>query len=291
MQLPHFCYHCRSLLPQIKDAFVLDHHSGKVFCSEPCILQFHRPYLDFFTQQEHERRSQLGLLDEPFKLNDQQQYDLVGQVVSAPDRKSILKDELGMEFAVLIKQSQGSHGVPQLTALVIAHLFKGKPSFIFHHLFTASEALVLQYAPASTASSDPITAPVTGLATADFEQDLAGLKQYLWQELIRLQKLGMAIPVFNSPNHEEFKLETLEHPQEVYQFFHRPSLQSVVFINDVSGGEDIFYSFVLCYQGSAAQGKSNAASTWIPLYSFVSKDPELYYFFKQGACLTRRSVN
>lgn len=304
---PYFCTSCLEEVVNIDQAFVLDDKSTKYFCSEDCIVDFHKPFIDHFKVQENDWRKELTCEKEKLLLGSKEQKYWLDQNLAQPDEVWLYQDAVGTEYFCLIKRCGVSMDSPYV--IVVCHLFHLKPSFIFHHTFTRNFNLLEKYRWGKAYSTKEFQQNEVEsdtnfgeeiLLSKDLMQEIELLRSQLLSELI-LMRSESDIPLEGFSAYEKYIEKTIDKPDETFEYKTKDGQLLLVNISDQQEKSKTIYYFVLSMKLSPEmmnRQTQNAASFGgkdrpmiIPVLAFPSLDSHIYQFYKRGHCVSKRSLN
>lgn len=305
--IPYFCTTCSEKVAQIDQAFVLDEKSSKYFCSEECIVAFHRPYIEFFQNQEEHWRTQFKCENEKILLSQKEQQHWIDINLKQPDEVWLLEDAVGSEYFCLIKRCGVSLDSAYL--VVICHLFNLKPSFVFHHVFTRNLKFLEKFrwgksydkgdlSKKKLAAHEDTSEDV--VLSKDLMQEIELLRSQLLSELILL-RTDSDIPLEGFSAYEKYLEKTIDKPDETFEYKTKDGHMLLVNISDQQEKSKTIYYFVVSMKLTpdvmskhAHLVNTNGAverPMIIPVLAFPSIDSHIYQFYKRGHCINKRSLN
>ncbi len=244
----YYCTECKKILDDSSRLLFVDEHSSKGFCSEECIEDFHLPLVKHFEKEELVLREKYDLLKESisFKLTKA----LVDEVLYSPDEIYCLSNDIGDRFYHAIKKvSDRTHIV------VITSLFKKEPSFVYGTIVTNSLILLDEYRQGEPVAlinwqkkkSDQIHMPDDSRAEIPDEEDIAFVqllesKKSKVLALLLIKRKEQDIPIEQFSDYDSCFQETLDHPDEVFEF---KDNEGDVFFHYIKNYGPYFY-VVLC---------------------------------------------
>lgn len=306
-KIPYFCTCCSEKVVNIDQAFVLDEKSSKYFCSEECIVAFHRPYIEFFQSQEDLWRKKFQCVDEKVLLSQKEQQYWIDLNLKQPDEIWLLEDAVGSEYFCLIKRCGVS--LDSTYVIVLCHLFNLKPSFVLHHTFTKNLKFLEKYRwgrsfgkgdlqqkqrnPEDNSSQDVVL-------SKDLMQEIELLRSQLLSELI-LMRTDNDIPLEGFSAYEKYMEKTIDRPDETFEFKTKDGHMLLVNISDQQEKSKTIYYFVVSMKltpdvmAKHAHLVDGVGATdrpmIVPVLAFPSIDSHIYQFYKRGHCINKRSLN
>lgn len=321
LELPYFCTCCGASVAQINQAFVIDDKSSRYFCSESCIVDFHKGYVNYFEDQEKKWRKNLKILDEKVLLSTKEKQHWLDQVLITPDEMWLVEDALGLEYYCLIKRCGMS--VDSAYLVLVCHMFHLKPSFVLHQFFTKETKLLDYYrwgksfsqsqAASKEQSREEISKNISRensdnsaalgeevILSKELLQEIELLRSQLLSELI-LMRSDSDIPLEGFSAYEKYMEKTIDQPDESFEFKTKDGQQLLVNISDqLEKSKSLFY-FVVSMKLSPevmlqhTQGrfleKNGKRPMIIPVLAFPSIDVHIYQHYKKGNCINKRSLN
>lgn len=307
VSIPYFCTCCLKNVVHIDQAFVLDEKSTKYFCSEDCIVTFHRPFIEYFQEQENQWRKSFKIENEKLLLSQKEQQYWIDQNLKQPDEIWLLEDAVGSEYFCLIKRCGVS--MDSTYVIVISHLFNLKPSFVFHHTFTKNINFLEKYRWGKAFGKGDLSnlkretskdASEDVVLSKDLMQEIELLRSQLLSELILMRK-DKDIPLEGFSAYEKYMEKTIDKPDETFEFKTKDGHMLLVNISDQQEKSKTIYYFVVSMKLSPdlmskhTQFVNNQGSIHqpmiIPVLAFPSVDSDIYQFYKRGHCINKRSLN
>jgi hypothetical protein len=279
----YLCTECKKRIDNVQDVLFVEDVSNRGFCSETCIINFYRHYMNIFEQEELEFRQMLGLAaDEAidFGADENETYQ---QVLYAPTEVWLETSELKEEYYthILKLDIQGT-----VYCIFVCSYFDAGPSFIFHKCFTRNEELVNKYR-----SGSRYTGKVSVLDDEEIEEFEGELElppevmeeverkksEYLAELLAARSPSDIEFEEF--PSYEQYLPMTLEDPDEIYEREDNSEENLSTYIKSFQQGGMGFYYVVLCWKCDL---KGVDGDVLIPVLSFPSVDNELYKEYALG---------
>lgn len=321
IELPYFCTCCGEVVDHINQAFVIDDKSSRYFCSENCIVEFHKNYIDYFEKQEKKIRKELKIDKEKLLLSGKEKQFWLDQILVVPDEMWLVEDALGLEYYCLIKRCGMS--VDSTYLILICHMFHLKPSFVLHQVFTKDNSLLDFYRWGKSCSKDQengkkksfddlkkqiqkeqtennVSIGEEVVLSKELIQEIELLRSQLLSELI-LMRSESDIPLEGFSAYEKYMEKTIDQPDESFEFKTRDGQQLLVNISDQLEKAKSLYYFVVSmklspeYMAQHTYGKFTEANSKrpmiIPVLAFPSTDIHIYQHYKKGHCINKRSLN
>ncbi len=222
----YYCTECKIIIDDLSHMLFVDDHSAsssRGFCSEECIEDFHLPLVKYFEKEELVLREKLNLLNEiiSFKLT----APLVDEVLNSPDEIYCFGNDIGDRFYHAIKIMNDKTYV-----IVITSLFKNEPSYVYGTILTNSPELLDEYRQGEVIAYGQWMKKKDGFEMANEEShempdeaDLAFMqllesKKSKILALLLINRKDQDIAIENYSEYDSCFQDTLEHPDEVFEF-------------------------------------------------------------------------
>lgn len=290
MESPHkrkrtfFCTKCQRMIFSLDAALLVEEGQLKGFCSENCILAFYTPYMEYLKVEEAGLRKHYGLENEEFALKNQEQ--LLAKTLENPKEVWFDVNELGEEsYAFIGHTSTELH--PNIFVVVLTHIFNRTPSLVLFHTITADQRLMDEYKWGQKIEdlSKFLDEKVNELPMQEMDvpqeviDSMEQKKSTFLAELIK-HRLPSDIAMEDFPLYESFVTETLQRPDEIFQYEDEEGRKVYTYIKFCEKNKISFYSFVICLKISADE--ETEEDILVPLLSFPSLDVEMYHRYRKG---------
>lgn len=286
-----FCENCRQKLHDIHEIHYIEENSDRGFCGEKCILEFYRPYMREFETEELEFRTQLNLPSEEVSIEVLGLDQYLSQTLDHPAEIWEYESAINQHFYTHILSFV--HDEQLYYKVLITTYVEGSPSFVFYRLITKSNDLVDLYrrefqvevsevevlgSPESTEreSGSPqgsnLSSSQLNLAN-ELIEEIESKKSFLLAEMLTKRSPG-DIELEEFPSYDEYLDQTLQNPDEVYEFEDESGDILHTCIRSYQIGKLPFFYILLTlpYKVPGSDDKI----TLIPILGFPSVDKELY---------------
>lgn len=288
----YFCMECKKRIDTVDNVLFIEDVFNRGFCSEECIMNFYRPYIAVFQQEEEALRQTLSLpslLNEILTLgiDEKEQERYLQDALYSPQEVWLDTSELQEKYYTHILKIEKPHLNASFYLVVICSYFESSPSFIYHKTFSQSEDLVqlyrtgdkveLQLVDDGTGSNKQVSDQEIELSAEIIEQMELKKSQLLAELLAAKDPSDIDFDEFI--DYEKFLTSTLENPDEVYERLDDEGELMATFIKSFKEAEHCFYYVAICWK-CKLEGLSE--QFLIPILSFPSIDNGLYQEYAVG---------
>ena len=253
----YYCHECKTPVTGSDSLFFIDDQSIKSFCSEECIEDYHLPLVKYFEKDIQNLREFHHDTNAAQTVVDQK---LVNDVLMSPDEIYRFSNELGESFHHFIKRINSEWVV------VIASIFKGEPSFIFGAWATNTTGLINEFRQGSALvvsewkkkQKGPKTIAERSETETDedsvFLQLLESKKSKLLAHIL-IKRKDQDISIEEFGHYESCFQETLDHPDEVFEYKDNEGDIFFNYIKNYNAAENFFY-IVSCLKRKGSEGET-----------------------------------
>ena len=135
----YFCNACRCNIPKIEDLLFVE-ESKRGFCSEKCIIDFFKPYMISFENEEIQVRETLDIEPGEVDLQIFQDKNLFEEVLYNAQEVRVEKNDLYEEFYTHIHPIHDG-----MYYILICSYYEGEPAFVFFKTITKNLDLLKFY--------------------------------------------------------------------------------------------------------------------------------------------------
>lgn len=287
-----FCENCRTQIDDVSQIHFVEDHSDRGFCSEKCILQFYRPYMELMEQEEFQFRSQLGLPPEEGHNELLAQNHYIQLALNSPTEIWQVENDLGQKFYTHILEIRV--GGQDVFMILLCSYIDGSPSFVFYRTITMHKDLVDLYRRDVEVEIDEIDeADISEMdqkmqITQDVMEQIEFKKSTLLADML-LKREPNDISFERFSDYDDYMEETLTDPDEVYEY------------EDEEG--DIIHTCIKSYQKDSSsffyillalpfrESANSKEIVMIPILGFPSNDKNLYPKYATGKRLDEALKN
>ena len=269
----YFCEACRKQLPDVSEIHYVEENSDRGFCSDKCIMDFYRPFLQVLEKEEAEFRKILDIEQEdPFlEITSSQNY--LQQALKRPQEIWVVTNDLDQSFYTHILKIQ--HKQQSLYFILICSYVEGEPAFVFYRMATQHIELVEKYRRDDVYKGESSQQPVSARVPSEVFESVEFKKSKLLAEMLT-DRSPHDIALEDFVNYEQFFQQTLEDPDEVFEKLDDESDTIHTYIKSFKLGDESFFYVVvgLLYESDDPM--------IIPIISFPSVDKKMYPQYAQG---------
>tara|TARA_Y100000768_G_scaffold388390_1_gene384009 strand:+ start:8420 stop:9292 length:873 start_codon:yes stop_codon:yes gene_type:complete len=283
----YFCEHCRKKIPELGDIHFVEENSDRGFCSEQCILNFYKPYMQEIEKEESFFRSKLNLPE------DEGHNELLGNehylelALNQPHEVWILENDLEQTFFTHIL----TLNVDSFTfyfILICTHV-EGTPSFVFYRTLTGSEELVAKYrrdfryeeqksGDAAKEQGDEVSEEII--------EEIELKKSSFLAHVLQLRSEN-DIPLEHFLNYDKFLERTVHNADEIYEYIDEDDEALKIHIKSFVEDKSSFFYIVVLMKIKDNSGRE----LHVPIIGFPSTDQNLYKYFATGKRLSENLKN
>ena len=279
----YFCTECKKRIDSVEEILFVEDASNRGFCSESCILNFYRPYMDVFLQAELKLRKKLSIPNPEVEniLMEAEEEHFFQKVLYSPDEVWLDTSELQEKYYTHILKIENIEILNPLYLIVTCSYFESSPSFVFHKTVTSSEALMEKYR-----TGNKIDIQIEEVKNVEQEIELP--PELLEQmDLKKSQLLAELLAARDSSDidfeefmdYEKFLSSTLDNPDEIYEIIDEQGELMATFIKSFKEGQFCFYYVAICWKCDLVGVNEQIL---VPILSFPSTDNKLYQDYAVG---------
>ncbi|RLA65865.1 MAG: hypothetical protein DRQ88_04220 [Epsilonproteobacteria bacterium] len=271
----YFCNKCGTIFEQSADVLFVEDDSTRGFCSESCIEEFFRPMVRVFEKIEESLRNEYSL-DEEESLKYLESSAYLEKLLKEPEEVWLHKNDFGEKYYFIISTFKDQKGEVFYLASICL-FYQSRPSFLFLVTATSSEKLISEFR-VGTKLNDrlPMGANLNDSKEAEIVKTIERKKSFILAELLRLRE-NSDISFYEFSEFESYIDPTIDGPDEVFSFIDEAGDKIQTFIKAFDNDQGAFFYFVTCL-------KLNRKSEdgLVPIFSFPSRDGNIYRKFSQG---------
>lgn len=284
----YICTECKKNISSVSEVLFIEDVSNKGFCSEICILNFYKSYMDYFLKEEHELRAQFKIGSETDIDFKDRQEEIFHQVLYGPNEVWLDVSELREEYYThILKVELKKNDFVYL--IFICSYFDSSPSFIYHKCFTRNENLVASYQVGKKVEikniikeeeQEHIEEQLENQIDLPFEilEQIDQKKSQFLAELLS-NRLDADIQYEEFFLYDKFLEQTLDDPDEIYDREDNHGEELSTYIKSFQQGPESFFYIVLCWKCRVEHVDGDVL---VPILSFPSIDQGLYKDYAKG---------
>lgn len=295
MENLYFCESCRTQLTDAGELHYVEDNSDRGFCSENCILNFYRPFMQYFEQVEKDFRKELALENEKLPIELLESNDYLQRSLDHPTEIYKFETDIGQVFHTHVTELL--HNSRSYFCILITSYIDETPSFVFYRTFTGSQSLLSKYRVGELVSDafQTVASSVKSDSEGDVEvsdemlEEVEAKKSMILADLLGTRSdddIGFEDFIF----YDEFLEKTLHSPDEIYEYLdeHGDKIFSNIksFVKDK---KSFFYIVLTLPYKYKTEGGTNTVQ--IPVLGFPSIDKELYPKYAQGRLINEKLKN
>ncbi len=287
----YFCECCRKQIENVGDLHFVEDHSDRGFCSEKCIKDFYRPYMQQLEIEEKEQRKSMQILAEEDDLDYLANEHYLNQALYHPHEKWLLENEMGQKFYTHILNIETELG--PLYFILICSCIDNDPSFVFYRMVTRHIPLKEYYQRdipvEENDSSEKYVKDIEDQyeIPADIIELLENKKSQILAQMMQERSPGdIAIEDFTS--YDKFLEQTIENPDEIYEYEDAEGDVLNNFIKSFKVKELSFFYVAILYPYQIEKTGDKAV---LPIMGFPSVDNNLYPNYALGKNLNEKLKN
>ncbi len=293
----YFCEKCRTSVKEASELHFVEENSDRGFCSEKCILEFYRPFMQKFEQEESVWREQLMLGVEANCRELLGSEDHLQKTLDEPTEIYVFETNTAQQFYTHIHELK-INGDLYFSILILSYI-DDSPSFVFYRTLTQSQGLTALYRRGSTVELERDTQKDGAEILSTMTDDEIQLAQEILEEVESKKSMLLADMLMKRSDSDiEFErfhifdkyLElTMAAPDEVYEFLDEHGDKIFTNIKSFKTLEESFFYIVLALPYKNKKGSKS--SVQVPILGFPSNDKDLYPKYAQGTALNEKLKN
>lgn len=293
----YFCEKCRIQVLDASELHFVEEGSDRGFCSENCILDFYKPYMLRFEQEEQEWRKELMLGAEKNCEQLLTSDDHLQKTLDEPSEVFVFETNTGQLFHTHINELQ-VNGELYFSILIVSYI-EGSPSFVFYRTLTQSQGLTALYRRGDFVEpSKDVQKEQSELLSTMTDEEIELAEEILDEVESKKSMLLADLLMKRSDNDIDFErfhyfdkyLElTTAAPDEVYEFIDDHGDKLFTNIKSFKLDEEFFFYIVFTLPYKNKQGVQS--SVQVPVLGFPSNDKDLYSVYAQGTALNEKLKN
>ena len=284
-----FCENCRIKVEDVTTLQFVEENSDRGFCSESCILEFYRPFMSFFEDEEDDLREKLGLQHEDQYLDITSNKHYLNTCLSSPNEVWSYETDLGQVFYThILPINQNGEN---LFFILICSYVEDSPSFVFYRTASSSIDFVNFYRKDDKVEFSEISTE----SYSNDEQDIDLSNEILEElELKKSQLLANIltarsesdIPLEDFISYDKYLSETIDSADDVFEYDDEEGDRINTFIKSYYVDNISFFYIVL-----TKQYKVEDEINVLPIIGFPSNDQNVYLEFSRGKKLNSTLKN
>ena len=278
------CENCRKTLNNNNQLQYVEENSDRGFCSESCILDFYRPYMEILEKEEKTWREELSLSHDTDHLHLLAENHYLDNVLNSPHEVWKLQLNTGQELFTHI--SVLKIGSQDLFYIAVCTHYDNEPSFVYYRTITSSPKLLDKYRRNEKIVREKVERiSDQNVLAMEIIEELENKKSSALAEMMMNRK-DSDIPLEEFISFDKYLQLTLENPDEIYLDEDVDGDRVFIQIKSfVSQGESFFYVVVtLKYEDSSGE-------RYLPVIGFPSLDDELYTIYAKGIRVDSKLTN
>ena len=268
-----FCENCRGKVQKASDLHFIEDHSDRGFCSEKCIMEFYRPYLNWLEKEEIKLREELNIDKEETYAEITSSQIRLKSALESPDEIWILSNETEQQFFTHIAKLNLQGRV--LYYILICSYVDNEPSFVFYRTATTHIELVDKYRRDSVYRPTNEKLDATSKVPSEIFEMVEQKKSEMLANLLAQRSVhDIAFEEFT--NYDEYFNHTIEEPDEVFENEDDTGDTLYTYIKSFKLGDESFFYVVVGYLFESDE------QVLIPIISFPSVDKKIYPLYAVG---------
>jgi len=290
----YFCNFCRTKIEKIELVQFVEEHSDRGFCSEKCIMDFYRPYMNALEEEESLFRHELNLANEEELLEYLASDHHMQAALSYPSEIWVYLDDLDQTFYThILKIDEGN-----AYFIIICSYVENGPSFVFYRTATVSLDLLSKYKRGDLRSdiiegqvrkndqnlSKDLKIPTEVLEEVELK------KSHLLAEMLNIRKeIDISFEKFYL--YDSYMGQSFEFPDEIYEYRDDDGDKLHIYLKSIKSDENSFYYIVInfAYEYLSEDGLNKLVL--IPIIGFPTIDKDIYTHYCLGNKLNQTLKN
>jgi hypothetical protein len=283
-KIPYFCTNCAKEVPSLEKLLFVESNNTKGFCSESCIMDFYKPYMNFLSHYEITKRESLDLAQEDSYIDIYSDGTLLDEVLNGPDEKLEFENDIGDKYFFQVKYLVNRN----IYFAIICTYYNEDPSFIYFKIVTKYSELIDGFKELFSKTEDR-----SSFQHIDIPEDVlaqVNLKKSEQLALLLERKATSDIDFEKFALYDDYIKPTLEDADEVYEYEDDSMDTIATYIKSFKKQDLNFYYVVMCLQIDFNDQKGSKRAM-LPILTFPSIDNELYTFYAVGKSLNTKIKN
>lgn len=278
----YFCENCRESIDDVSKIHFVEDNSDRGFCSEKCILDFYRPYMEALEQEEDFLRASLSLPADEGHHDTLANDHYLKLTLENPAEVWVVENDLNQKFFTHILQVRIN--LKDFYIILICSHIDGEPSFVYYRTITSSLDLLEKYRRDARADAEDENEYVSEEGE-NLEVDQEFMDQIDFKKSILLAQMlerrnGDDIQLEEFIKYDSYMEPTLKDPDEIYEFLDDDGDTLHVCIKSFQHDKESFFYILFALP---LKEKSSANSiVMIPILGFPSTDKDLYPQYAVG---------
>ncbi len=278
----YFCECCRKRITEVTEIHYVEENSDRGFCSDKCIMDFYRPFLDALEAEELEFRKSLNIENEDPYLEITSSQNYLQQALKRPSEIWITTNDLDQNFYTHILKVQ--HKQKNIYFVLVCSYVEQEAAFVFYRMCTQHIELVKKYQRQMPYKEESGEVQVAANVPSEIFETIELKKSTLLAEMLTSRSMH-DIAFEDFPSYEEYFQKTLEDPDEVFEKNDEDGDPIHTYIKSFKMGDESFFYIVVGLYFEAEE------SMVIPIISFPSVDKKIYPHYAVGNKIINKLKN
>lgn len=269
----YFCEHCRKKIDDVSEIHYIEDNSDRGLCSDTCIMEFYRPYLNWLEKEEAEFRGDLNIKNEDPYLELTSSQENLKKALEDPQEVWILNNEIDQQFFTHIYKFQ--QNMESIYYVLICSYVENEPSFVFYRTATKHIELVDKYRREIPYKDYTEKVETSAKIPSEIFESIEQKKSEMLADMLTKRSMH-DIPLEEFTNYEDYFEKTLEDPDEVFERVDDEGDSIHTYIKSFKLGDESFFYVVVGYFYQTDE------TVIIPIISFPSVDRKIYPEYAKG---------
>ncbi len=278
------CEMCRKTLGNNHQLQYVEENSDRGFCSETCILDFYRPYMQVLEKEEKVWREELAIHQDTEHLHLLAENHYIDKVLHQPHE--IWKLQLNTGQYIFTHIAIIRINEKDLFYIAICTHYENEPSFVYYRTITSSSMLLNKYRRDEKQHfENPEVHEDQNAMAMEILEELENKKSTALAEMIMVRK-DSDIPIEEFLSFDKYLNLTLNDPDEIYLDTDVDGDSVYIHIKSYLGQGQSFFYVVVTLKYEDGEGIK-----YLPVIGFPSFDDELYTMYAKGKRIDKNITN
>ncbi len=269
----YWCSYCAKQAKNLHEFLKVDEVPARIFCCEECALSFYSPLIGHIKEEEKKVRAELALRESNLEGRHFEASLVEDAMASADEQWFFNFNDFDKIHFFLKKQNN-------YFMLVAGITVENEVAMILHVTATQSEALIKHFKQTQQKKSEQFSREDESMLQNQLAPELMdkiGNKKSVLLATLLENRSEEDIPFEQYHHYDDFLMQTLQEPEELYEYVDDENDRIMVFIKNFAKGTGAFFYLAICLKDEST-GKGMA----LPILAFPTVDGNLIQLYKQG---------
>lgn len=272
----YFCENCRKKIDDVSELHYIEDNSDRGFCSDTCIMEFYRPYLNWLEKEEIKLRKDLNIEQETPFLDITADQKILQKALKNPSEVWVLTNDIDQSFYTHILKIHRESQV--IYYILVCSYIDGGPSFVFYRTATTHIELVDRYRREFEYQEYSEQKELGEKIPSEFFELVEHKKSSLLAQMLQERSIH-DISFEDFIHYDDYLKQTIEAPDEVFENEDQEGDTLLTYIKTFHLAEDDLNFFYIVI---GMNYESEDQVYLIPIIGFPSVDKKLYPTYAKG---------